>query len=57
MSWWTLREVRDRPGALKEMWDGSGDSRGGPGQIVRPLDRSWTCWGTLGEVWDGSEDQ
>ena len=44
MVWGTLGEVRD----------GSGDPRGGPGQIVGPSGRSRTGQRTLKEVRDGS---
>ena len=60
----TLVEVRDRsrdPGGsgmifwtLREVRDGSGDSRVDPGRVVGPSRRSRTGRGTLGEVLDGS---
>ena len=50
----------------KEVRDGSGVPRRGPGRVVGPSGTSWmgsgilgvagTGRGTLGQVWDGSED-
>ena len=46
MGWGTIGEVRD----------GSGDHRGGPGQVGRPTGRFGTGQKTLGEIRDRSED-
>ena len=43
-------------GTLLEVWDGKGDTRGGPGQVGGPSGRSGMGRGTHGEVRDWLED-
>ena len=48
----TLGENRDGSGTLWAVCDVSGDPRGGPGRVGRPLRKSGTGQGTLPEVQD-----
>ena len=43
-------------GSLEEVWDGSGEPRGGPGRLLGPWDRSVMGRWTVEEVRDGSLD-
>ena len=58
MGWGTHREVRDESGALGEIWDGSGDPRGGLGRVGglsgRSANGSGDPRGSLGQVWEPS---
>ena len=50
---WTLREIRDGSGESRKGPDGLVDPRGSSEQIVRPSWRSGTGRGTLREVRNG----
>ena len=41
---------------LGEVWNGSGDLRGGTGRVAGPSERFGTGWKTSPEVRDGSEE-
>ena len=43
-------------GTREEVWVGSRDPRGGPGQVEGPTGRCGTDRGSPEEVWDGSGD-
>ena len=45
-----LRDVRDELGHPREVWDGSGDTQGGPGRVKGHSGRYGMGKGTLGEV-------
>ena len=48
-----MERSRTGRGTLGEVWDGSGDSRGGLGRVLGPLGWSGTGRGTLREVQTG----
>ena len=37
-------------GTLGEVWDGSEDTREGPGRVGKPSKRFAMGWGTIGEI-------
>ena len=52
----THPEVRDGRRTIIEVWEESGDPRGGPGRVGGLSRRCGTDRWTLGEVRDGSEE-